>query len=112
MSTIKSVELRESERLALHHLTNSLSRLCWVRARQVQAAEDEAEMHMHGERAIEASNEKLCERIEEISKANGLGTRFSPLEQLDRIAKRLEFFEEQLEQAGDSNAIEALEKPL
>lgn len=95
MSTIKTVQLAEQERQALCGLVEALYGVMHVRGLQVVAEREEADMYREGETRIEKSHEELCLEIESISCANALGKKGSPMEQLDRIAGRLRFFEEQ-----------------
>lgn len=97
MSTIKTVKLAEQERQALCGLVEALYGVMHVRGLQVVAEREEADMYREGETRIEKSHEELCLEIERISCANALGKKGSPMEQLDRIAGRLRFFEEQEE---------------
>lgn len=95
MSTIKSAELRERERQSLCMLVQAQWDLIMVRGLQVVAEREESEMYSAGETRVEQAHEQLAERIEAICKANAMGTDGSTLELLDRIGKRLDFFEEQ-----------------
>lgn len=100
MSTIKSIELRERERQSLCLLVQAQWDLIMVRGLQVVAEREEAEMYAAGETRVEQAHEALAERIEVICKANGLSADGPTLELLDRIGKRLDFFEEQSSDGG------------
>lgn len=100
MSTIKTVDLAERERQALCVLVQAQWQLIMVRGLQVVAQAEEASMYREGEMRIEKNAEEMAERIERISCDNALGNKGSPMVQLDRIANRLRFFEEQ-EESGE-----------
>lgn len=82
MSTVSLYAARIEER-------DILDKLCVNRAKQLAELDELVEMHAKGEGILEIQNEGLSECIDDICKANALGTQGPVIAQLGRISARL-----------------------
>jgi hypothetical protein len=104
MTTMKDIDLLTQERDALQRVCAALAVLSMVRMEQRDLAVAGSVVDRSELMAVEARWDAVCEKVEDICAGKDLVCKGNTLEQLERISRRMEWYEEQaMELTGKKN---------